>query len=106
MSGDATEQKREGGTAAAAAMRIEKDSLGELQVPATAYYGVQTARAVANFPISGLRPHPAFVRATVQIKKAAAEVNARLGQLDAAKAEAITAAADEVLAGRFADQFV
>ena len=87
-------------------MRTEKDSLGELQVPAEAYYGVQTARAVANFPISGLKPHPAFVRATVQIKKAAAIVNARLGQLPQEKAEGIVAAADEILAGKLADQFV
>ncbi|MEJ7616132.1 MAG: lyase family protein [Pyrinomonadaceae bacterium] len=97
MSQNATEQKS---LSAAAAMRVEKDSLGELQVPADAYYGVQTARAVANFPISGLKPHPAFVRATVQIKKAAAVVNARLGELPQGTADAIVAAADEVLGGR------
>ncbi len=102
MSPSATEQK---GTNAAP-MRIEKDSLGELQVPADAYYGVQTARAVANFPISGLRPSAAFVRATVQIKKAAAIVNARLGELPQDIADAIVAAADEVLSGQLADQFV
>ncbi|HVG38522.1 MAG TPA: aspartate ammonia-lyase [Pyrinomonadaceae bacterium] len=99
MAQEATEQKLE-------AMRTEKDSLGELQVPASAYYGVQTARAVANFPISGLRPNPAFVRATVQIKKAAAIVNARLGELPQEKADAIVAAADEVLNGNLSDQFV
>lgn len=87
-------------------MRTEKDSLGELQVPAAAYYGVQTARAVANFPISGLKPHPAFVRATVQIKKAAAIVNARLDELPPEKADAIVAAADEILNGKLIDQFV
>lgn len=86
--------------------RIEKDSLGELQVPANAYYGVQTARAVANFPISGLKPNPAFVRAMVQIKKAAAIVNAELGLLDKEKSEAIIAAADEILSGKMMDQFV
>ncbi len=87
-------------------MRTEKDSLGELHVPAEAYYGVQTARAIANFPISGLKPNPAFVRATVQIKKAAAVVNARLGELPQEKSDAIVAAADEALSGKFADQFV
>lgn len=99
MAQEATEQKHE-------AMRTEKDSLGELQVPADAYYGVQTARAIANFPISGLRPNPAFVRATVQIKKAAAIVNAKLGELPREKADAIVAAADEVLNGNLNDQFV
>lgn len=89
-----------------AATRIEKDSLGELQVPADAYYGVQTARAVANFPISGLRPHPSFVRAAVQIKKAAAIVHKNLGMLPGDTANAIVSAADEILAGKLADQFV
>lgn len=89
-----------------AASRVEKDSLGELQVPADAYYGVQTARAVANFPISGLKPHPAFVRATVQIKKAAAIVHARLNELPQEKSDGIVAAADEVLRGQLIDQFV
>ncbi|GAC1403418.1 MAG: aspartate ammonia-lyase [Pyrinomonadaceae bacterium] len=86
--------------------RIEKDSLGELEVPANAYYGVQTARAVANFPISGLKPNPAFVRAMVQIKKAAAIVNAQLGLLDEERSVAIVAAADEILSGKLLDQFV
>jgi aspartate ammonia-lyase len=101
MSSDATGQKQE-----VQETRIEKDSLGELQVPANAYYGVQTARAVANFPISGLRPNPAFVRATIQIKKAAAIVNSKLGQLPKEKADAIVKAADEILNGQLADQFV
>lgn len=86
--------------------RIEKDSLGELQVPASAYYGVQTARAVANFPISGLRPHPVFVRAYVIIKRSAAVVHSELGVLSKARADAIIAAADEILAGQWADQIV
>ena len=90
----------------AARTRIEKDTLGELRVPARALYGAQTARAVENFPISGLGPHPAFVRATVLVKIAAARVNARLGLLPRRKARAIEAAAREVLAGRHADQFV
>src|SRR5687767_13320833 len=86
--------------------RIEKDSLGELKVPASAYYGVQTQRAVENYPISGIRPHPAFVRATIQIKRAAARVHKDLGLLPKDKADAIIAAADEILEGKLAEQFV
>ena len=86
--------------------RTERDPLGELSVPKDAYYGVQTARAVENFPISGLRAHPDLVTATILIKKAAAETNASLGRLEARLAQAIRTAADEILAGRFRDQFV
>src|SRR6188474_2687666 len=86
--------------------RIEKDSLGEMQVPAGALYGAQTQRAVLNFPISGMRPYPAFVWAQVMIKRAAAEVNRDLGLLDARLAEAIVQAAQEVLDGQWSDQFV
>ena len=86
--------------------RTERDPLGELKVPADAYYGVQTARAVENFPISGLRAHADLVTATVFIKKAAAEANAALGRLDPTIARAIVAAADEILAGTLRDQFV
>ena len=86
--------------------RIERDPLGELRVPADAYYGVQTQRAVENFPISGMTAPPELVTATVQIKKAAAEANRALGRLDSTIADAIVAAADEVLAGRLRDQFV
>jgi len=86
--------------------RIEKDSLGEMQVPAGALYGAQTQRAVLNFPISGMRPYPAFVWAQTIIKRAAAEVNRDLGLLDAKLAEAIIQAAQEVLDGRWQDQFV
>jgi fumarate hydratase class II/aspartate ammonia-lyase len=86
--------------------RVEKDTMGEMPVPADALYGAQTARAVRNFPISGLRAHPAFVDATVRVKLAAARVNARLGLLEKRKARAIEAAAKEVLAGRWRDQFV
>jgi aspartate ammonia-lyase len=86
--------------------RIEKDSLGEREIPAHAYYGIQTARAVENFPISGWKPFPALVAATVQIKKAAARANSALGALDSRMAAAIEAAADEVLQGKFRDQFV
>jgi aspartate ammonia-lyase len=86
--------------------RIERDPLGEHAVPADAYYGIQTARAIENFPISGLRAHPELVTATVLVKKAAAEANAALGRLEAALGDAIVRAADEVLAGSLRDQFV
>lgn len=86
--------------------RIEKDSLGELKVPVDAYYGVQVQRAVDNFPISGLKPHPDWVKATVLVKKAAAIVNTKLKLLDKKKAGAIIKACDEALGGKFADQFV
>src|SRR6266481_4313839 len=86
--------------------RTERDPLGELQVPADAYYGVQTARAVENFPISGLRASPDLVTATILIKKAAAEANAALARLDRDVAAAIVKAADEILGGDLRDQFV
>lgn len=86
--------------------RIEKDTLGQVEVPADAYYGAQTARAVENFPISGLKPHPAFVRATVLIKKCAARANMATGRLDPSIGEAIVQAADESLAGKFDRDFV
>ena len=60
-------------------MRIERDSLGEVEVPTAAYYGVQTVRAIRNFPITGWPPHPLFVEATVLVKKAAAITNKALG---------------------------
>jgi fumarate hydratase class II len=86
--------------------RIERDSMGEMTVPATAYYGAQTARAVENFPISGLRfPRP-FIAALGQIKAACARVNAELGLLDRTLADAIVRAAEEVAAGRFDGEFV
>ncbi|NUO62862.1 MAG: aspartate ammonia-lyase [Gemmatimonadaceae bacterium] len=86
--------------------RTEKDPLGPLQVPAGALYGVQTQRAVQNFPISGLRPLEPFVIAQVWIKKAAALTHKETGRLDAKLADAIVQAADEVLAGQWRDQFV
>ncbi len=86
--------------------RIEKDSLGERHIPVDAYYGVQTHRALENFPISGLRPKPAFVEATVHIKKAAAIVNKSLKLLEAKKANAIVRAANEILAGKLREWFV
>jgi aspartate ammonia-lyase len=86
--------------------RTEHDPLGELEVPAGAYYGVQTARAVENFPISGLRAPDDLITATILVKKAAAESNLALGRLSPEIANAIRAAADEILAGAFRDQFV
>src|SRR5919201_3138202 len=89
-----------------AAFRTEKDPLGEKQVPDDALYGVQTLRALENFPISGMRPREAFVLAQVCIKKAAALTHKTTGRLDAKLADAIIKAADEVLAGKYRDQFV
>jgi len=86
--------------------RTERDPLGELNVPADAYYGVQTARAVENFQISSLRAPSDLVTATILIKKAAAEANRDLGRLDATVANAVVAAADEILNGQLRDQFV
>jgi aspartate ammonia-lyase len=87
-------------------VRTEKDPLGTLEVPDDALYGVQTLRAVQNFPISGLRPLAPFVTAQVWIKKAAALTHRETGRLEARMADAIIAAADEVLAGRHDGQFV
>ena len=86
--------------------RTERDPLGERAVPADAYYGIQTARALENFPISGLRAPALLVDATVLIKKAAALANVTLGRLQPHLGNAITEAADEVLDGRLRDQFV
>ncbi len=97
--------------------RIEKDSLGEVRVPTGAYWGAQTQRAIHNFPITGLRPYPAFVWSMAMIKRAAAEVNRDLALFNDKEAGgrnitgtdmagAIMAVADEVIAGQWADQFV
>jgi aspartate ammonia-lyase len=86
--------------------RTEKDSLGERNIPIHAYYGVQTARAIENFPISGIAPKPAYVEATVRIKRAAAEVNRSLGLLDPKIADAIIQACDEILSGKLREWFV
>src|SRR5919197_538891 len=88
------------------AYRVYRDPLGELNVPADAYYGVQTARAVENFPISGLRAPADLVVATIVIKKAAADANAALGRLERDVAIAIVQAADEIIGGALRDQFV
>ncbi|HSB53052.1 MAG TPA: aspartate ammonia-lyase [Gemmatimonadales bacterium] len=86
--------------------RIEKDPLGEKAVPNDALYGIQTVRAVENFPISGLRPLPAFVDAVIWIKRSAALTHKETGRLDAKRADAIVTAADEILAGKHREQFV
>ena len=86
--------------------RVERDPIGDVRVPATAYFGGQTARAVGNFPISGLTAPPALVTATVLIKKAAAEANSSLKRLEPGLARAIIAAADEILAGKLRSEFV
>jgi fumarate hydratase, class II len=86
--------------------RIERDSLGEIEVPAGALYGAQTMRAVLNFPISGLKPYRAFVWAMAVVKQAAAWVHLDLDLLDTGRSQAIVQAAREVCEGRWDDQFV
>src|SRR5438876_8381 len=93
-------------TEAMSATRIERDSLGELPVPADALYGIQTERARQNFPISQLQPLAPFVDAVVRIKPAAALVHKQTGRLDPKLADAIVRAADEVLAGQHRQHFV
>ena len=86
--------------------RTERDSLGDRKVPAEAYYGVQTQRAVENYPISGLRAHPILISAIGFVKKAAALANGELGLVDARRTEAIVQAANEVISGALNDHFV
>src|SRR5215210_1662257 len=86
--------------------RIEHDSLGDVHIPADALYGAQTQRATQNFQISGLRPRPAFIWSMATIKRAAAEVNRDLGLLNNDRANAIIQAAQEVIDGKWNDQFV
>ncbi|MGQ0556649.1 MAG: class II fumarate hydratase [Nitrospiraceae bacterium] len=88
-----------------ASTRIERDTMGELAVPVEAYYGVQTARAIENFPISSLRMPRAVIRAMGMIKRAAATVNHSLGLLDTKPAEAIKLAATEVVDGKLDAEF-
>lgn len=87
-------------------MRIEKDLLGEKEVKDEAYYGIHTLRARENFPLSGHGVHPKLIEAIIIIKKAAAEVNGELGYIPQEVTQAICRAADEILAGRFRDQFI
>ncbi len=86
--------------------RTEHDSLGNIEVPASALYGVQTQRAVMNFPISGMHAHPALIQATVMVKKAAALANMETGRLDERIGKAICQAADEILSGAWHEHFV
>jgi aspartate ammonia-lyase len=87
-------------------VRKEKDSLGFVEVPAKAYYGAQTARAVDNFPISGMRAHSYLIRALGMVKRAAAEANKELGLVDPKRADAIIQAAQEVIDGKWNSEFV
>src|SRR5436853_7681516 len=93
-------------TAAQVPMRKEKDSLGFKELPAHVYYGVQTARAVENYPISGIRAHPTLIRAFGMVKQAAAQANKELGLLDDKRANAIIQAAKEVQEGKWDKEFV
>lgn len=86
--------------------RRERDTLGEKDVPLDAYYGIQTVRAIENFPISSIYPHPQFIKATAMIKRAAAEANMATGNLDHKIGEVIINAAQEVIDGKWHDQFV
>ena len=85
--------------------RVEKDSLGEMPVPVAAYWGIHTQRAIKNFPISGTRVPPVFIRAMAVVKKAACRANQELGFLPTEKATAIAQACDEILAGALAAEF-
>ncbi len=87
-------------------MRTERDSLGEVSVPADALYGAQTARAVENFPISGIRPHRVFIESTAMVKWAAAMANMAIGKLAPEKGNAIAQAAKEIVDSRHHEQFV
>jgi len=88
------------------ATREEKDSLGPKQIPANVYYGIQTARAVENYPISGMRAHPTLIRAFGMVKEAAAEANRDLGLINETIANAIIQAAQDVQQGRWNNEFV
>ncbi len=85
--------------------RIEKDSMGELEVPNEALYGAQTQRAINNFPISGLTLPPTFIKTIALIKKTAAKVNVGLGELDPATGHAIIQAAQQIMDGQHQQQF-
>jgi aspartate ammonia-lyase len=99
---------REGGPPTLSSVRLEHDSLGEREVPNHVYYGIQTQRAKENFPFSGIRVghYEDFVRALACVKKAAALANAELGVLEPKIAAAIAQACDELLAGKFHEEFI
>ncbi|HUO85244.1 MAG TPA: lyase family protein, partial [Thermoanaerobaculia bacterium] len=82
------------------AFRVERDTLGEVQVPRHSLYGAQTQRAIENFPVSGLREHPVLIHAYITLKKAAALANHELGALDRARASAIVGACNAILGGQ------
>jgi len=86
-------------------MRLERDPLGVRNVPSDAYYGIQTVRAMENFPVSGIREPPGMIAAYAVIKKAAALTNMEIGVLDLQRGNAVVAAAEEIIAGNYADQF-
>lgn len=86
--------------------RRERDFLGDREVPNDVYYGIQTARALDNFPITGYKPHRELVMALAHVKKAAAQANVKVKRLNAKIGQAIVAACDEILAGKFVDNFV
>src|ERR1700741_65940 len=98
--------RKERRTMASNQFRIEHDFLGEREVPAEAYYGVQTLRGAENFPITGYRIHPALIRAMGIVKKSAALANRDTGHLEARIADAIALAADDVIGGKLEDQFI
>ena len=86
--------------------RVEKDSIGTKDVPEDVYYGVQSLRAAENFPITGLNMHPEIINSLAYIKKAAAITNCEIGILDKKRAAAIVKACDEILTGKFHDDFI
>src|SRR5205823_171914 len=87
-------------------LRVEKDSIGIKEIPADVYYGIQTFRAVENYPISGMKAHPTLIRAFGMVKQAAAEANKALGLVEDKRADAIIRAAQEVIEGKWSHQFV
>jgi aspartate ammonia-lyase len=87
------------------ATRIEKDSIGSKEVPASAYYGIQTLRAIENYPISGMRAHPTLIRAIGMVKQAAAEANKALKLVDDKRVDAIIQASKDVQAGKYDQEF-
>ena len=87
-------------------MRLESDSIGTKELPVDVYYGVQSLRALENFPITGTRLHPEMIRSLALLKEACAIANKGAGVLDAKIADAIVAACDDIIAGKFHDQFI
>ncbi|PAV03331.1 MULTISPECIES: aspartate ammonia-lyase [Methanobacterium] len=86
-------------------MRLEKDSIGKKEIHDDVYYGIQTLRAIENFPVSGRHERPELIKAYILVKKAAAITNMELGTLDNVRGESIVKAADEIISGKLADQF-